>query len=232
MEILVMIIMLLVGFTFLLKLTFHNAVGIAMTTVVIALFAGLSWEWASGMSKTQITDWLSRPDLMLDTAVLLAIDVMCQIAFCILAVSHEGGERLSRTLSAIYKLLLWVPGILIFPVLLSILTTLVFSLTGVDFQFIGWGLALALTVVTPILALGLKWLFPDVDSRLELMFFISLLILALGIVTTVNGRTAAVGTNEVHPDALAAIIALVLLGSLAGIIINRYNIRKRISKLS
>lgn len=231
MEILVMIIMILVGFTFVLKLTFHGPLGIAATTVAVALFVGLSWEYAITMSKTQIADWLQQPELMLDTAVLLAVDVLCQMAFCVFMAQKQGGEKWTKMQNIIFALLFWMPGILIFPILLSLLATLIFSLSGVEFSLIGWGLAVCLTIMTPLLVAGFRWILPEADLRLELMFMINMLILTLGIITTVNGRTAAAGTNEVSWDALAGILSIILAGGITGLIMNRRNTFKQISKL-
>lgn len=84
MEIVIVIIMLLVGFNFVLKLTYHNLLGKLLTCAVAALFVGLMWEEATTQSKTQISDWLNRPELMLDTSVLLTVDVFFQVAFCVM----------------------------------------------------------------------------------------------------------------------------------------------------
>ena len=58
------------------------------------------------------------------------------------------------------------------------------------------------------------------------MFLINLLTAALGIIATFNGRTAATGTNSVEWDALAGVFGLLLLGTITGIIINRYKLSK------
>lgn len=230
METLVMIIMILVGFTFVLKLTFHGISGIAVTTIAVAIFVGFSCEYAITMSKTQIADWLQQPDLMLDTSVLLAIDVACQIAFCFIFTLKEGG-KMSRLQTIIYYALFWIPGFLIFPTLLSLLASVIFSMSGVEFSLIGWGLAAGLALAAPMLVVAFRALLPEADIRLELLFLVNLLILALGIITTVNGRTAAIGTNEVQWDAMGCIMAIILLGGITGMVIDRYKTIKKISKL-
>lgn len=53
--------------------------------IVAAVFILATYGAASTQSKTQIADWLSQPELMLDTSVWLTIDVAFQICFCILA---------------------------------------------------------------------------------------------------------------------------------------------------
>ncbi len=222
METLVLIIMLLVSFSFILKLTQHGLTGTVVTTVVVALFAGMSWKYAAGMSKMQIADWLGNQSLMLDTAVFVVVDVACQIAFCFLHARVYAGERLPRFQAVVWQILKWLPGLLIFPVLLSMLTTAIFSMSGVDFALIGWGLAGVLTVCVPLAVVAVRTLFPEEDMRLELLFLVNIIILSLGVIATVNGRTASNGTGAVEWAALAAVVALLLTGAAAGIVINRY----------
>ncbi|MDE6587716.1 MAG: hypothetical protein K2K40_05215 [Paramuribaculum sp.] len=230
MEIVVMIIMLTVSFSFLLKLTCHGWPGRVVLSALAALFVLLACDTATTQSKTQIADWLSQPDLMLDTSVWLTVDVAFQIAFCVLYAKKLAGP-ITRNEKWMLAVCQWFPGLLIFPVLFAMLTRLIFSMPGTDFDTIGRITAAALLLVTPLLARGLELLLPEADIRLELMFMVNMLTAALGIVATVNGRTAAVGTNTVEWDALAAVAALVLAGAASGIFINRYVTAKKITKL-
>ncbi len=225
-----MIIMLTVSFSFLLKLTCHGWPGRVVLSALAALFVLLACDTATTQSKTQIADWLSQPDLMLDTSVWLTVDVAFQIAFCVLYAKKLAGP-ITRNEKWMLAVCQWFPGLLIFPVLFAMLTRLIFSMPGTDFDTIGRITAAALLLVTPLLARGLELLLPEADIRLELMFMVNMLTAALGIVATVNGRTAAVGTNTVEWDALAAVAALVLAGAASGIFINRYVTAKKITKL-
>lgn len=72
---------------------------------------------------------------------------------------------------------------------------------------------------------------PEADIRLEVIFMVNLLIAALGVVATVNGRTAAVGTNSVDTGALGGIAAILACGFIAGLFINRLITRKKLSKI-
>ena len=223
-------IMGLVIFGFLLKMTFHGTAGRIVLAVIAAAFILITYGNAAAQSKTQIADWLGQPDLMLDTSVWLTVDLAFQIAFCVLS-AKAMGERLSGTGKFLRQICLWVPGILIFPVLFALLTELIFMLPGVGFATTAIGLAAVLLVGIPLLSAGLKQLVPERDIRLELLFMVSLLAGALGIVATVNGRTAAVGTNEVEWGALVAVIILLLAGVLAGSLIYRYYNNKIITKI-
>lgn len=225
MEIVVLIIMLMVGFSFILKLTFHGRWGIIATVLISALFIILAYDGASSQSKTQIQEWLSQPELMLDTSVVLTVDVAFQICFCILA-AKSFVESLSKTERIIYNITLWIPGLLIFPTLFALLTELIFTFTGVDFATTAWVTAIALVISVPLLATAIRFLIPERDIRLEMIFMVNLIIAALGIVATVNGRTAAAGISEVEWNALVGVSLILLAGFLSGLIINRYFISK------
>lgn len=213
-----------------LKLTFHRLSGTIALALVASAFVFLTYDEATSQSKTQIADWLQNPSLMLDTSVWLAIDVAFQICFCIIEAKKMRGE-LSKRDKIAYRICLWIPGLLIFPVLFSALTQLIFALPGTDFTVIGCSTAAAVLFIVPLMAYFVKWLLPETDIRLELMFMINLLIAALGIVATVNGRTAAVGTNNVDWYALSAVFGLLAVGCVVGLLLNRFIINRKINKI-
>lgn len=212
METVVVVLMILVCFNFMLKQTYRKLWSVAVISVVAALFVGLIWPYAIEQSKTQIADWLANPSLMLDTSVVLSIEVVLQMAFCMLA-AHvlTTGPIRRRTLWA-YRALRWFPGILIFPVLFSVLVWLIFSFPGVSFPLIAWSMAAGVLVLIPLGSFFLRWLLPEKELRLELLFLANALIAILGIIATVNGRTAVAGVSEVDWTALGGLLGLLLLG--------------------
>ena len=130
---------------------------------------------------------------MLDTSVLLTLDVAMQIAFCFLCSRRVAGERLPRWQETAYLVTLWFPGILIFPVLFSLLVEIIFTK----------------------------------DSRLELIFLVNLLTAALGVIATVNGRTATAGTAQVDWTALCGVLALIIAGAVAGLVIRKIRVSRK-----
>ena len=188
------------------------------SAVVSALFVGLMWPYAIEQTKTQITDWLNNPDLMRDTAVILSIDVILQMAYCMLA-AHimTTGEIKRRTLVA-YKVLRWFPGILIYPVLFSILVAVIFSFPGHSFTGISWTLAVMVLIVIPSGTFLLRWLLPEKELRLELLFLCNALIGMLGVISTVNGQTAVTGQTEIEWSALAGLLLMILIGGILGMV--------------
>ena len=87
---------------------------------ICAAFAGLMWPYAIEQSKTQIANWLSNQPLMLDTAVLLSVEVCVQMAYAMLAVHVANDYPVNARMIVMYRFLRWFPGLLIFPVLFSV----------------------------------------------------------------------------------------------------------------
>lgn len=228
METVVVVLMILVCFNFMLKQTYRKQGAVMAIAVVSALFVGLIWPYAIRQSKTQIVDWLANPALMLDTSVVLSIEVVLQLAFCMLA-AHvlTAGPVKQRTLWG-YRALRWFPGILIFPVLFSGLVYLIFSFPGASFPLIAWSMAAGVLVLIPAGTLFLRWLLPEKELRLELLFLTNALMAILGIIATVNGRTAVAGVSEVNGEALAGLAGLLLIGGCIGLLLHR---RKTANKI-
>lgn len=219
METVVTVMMALVCFNYLLKQTFRKLRSVALSAVVCALFAGTAWPWAVEQSKTQIADWLADAALMRDLAVVLTLEVALQMAFCLLAARiRTSGAVRPRTLWT-YRLLRWFPGLLIFPVLFYGLVAAVFALPGVPFPRVAWSLAGVLLLLVPAGAWAVGRLLPEKEIRLELLFLSDALLAVLGVVATVNGRTAVAGTGEVDWSAAGGVLLLVAAGCAAGAVV-------------
>lgn len=222
METVVVVLMILVCFNFMMKQTYRKRWSVAAIAVVAALFVGLMWPYAIQQSKTQIADWLADTQLMLDTSVILTVEVVLQMAFCMLAAHVLTTGPVKKRILWAYRALRWFPGILIFPVLFSGLVYLIFSFPGVSFSLIAWSMAAGVLILIPAGTLFLRWLLPEKELRLELLFLTNALTAILGIVATVNGRTAVAGISEVDWGALTGLIALLLGGGFIGLIIYKY----------
>ena len=200
-----------------LKLSFckiYIAWGIAALSAVLI---GSSWPLAIEQSKTQITDWLSNPSLMTDTAILINIEVALQMVFCIMHLRHHK-NNIKKT---VYILLEYFPGILFLFVLFSLLVALIFSLPGVAFPIISWGFSLAILLLLPILVRVSKRMLPDENTRLEILFLINMLIALMGITATVNGRITMPATNNVEWRCLLSVLAIIAVGAITGFFLHR-----------
>lgn len=220
METVVLVLMLLVCFNFLLKQTCRKWRSVFVIAAVSALFVGLMWPYAIEQSKTRIADWLADPALMLDTSVILSVDVILQMAFCLLAAHVQTASPVKRRVIWMYRMLRWFPGVLVFPVLFSGLVSLIFAFPGVSFSLIAWCMAGAVLVLVPAGSYLLGRLLPEKELRLELLFLSNALIAILGVIATVNGRTAVKGVAEVDWGVLAGLVVLVSAGALLGFLKN------------
>ena len=231
METLVLVMMILVCFSFVLKQTFHGVKEIMIISVLVAFFVGMAWPFAIEQSKTQIAAWIADQKLMLDMAVLLSVDVALTMLFCVHHVDLKTSEHVSRRKWMFYIALKYFPGLLVFPVLFSLLVMIIFMLPGMSFQVVAWTLAVVLLVLTPALTYGLRWLLPERPIRLELLFLVEVLLFLMGIVGTVNGNTAVAGINSVDLKSLLGVIAIVIVGMALGLCYYRVKMQKLSQKL-
>lgn len=230
METVVFVLMLLVGFGYLLKHSFRKRGDALLSAAVCALFTGAMWPYAVEQSKSRIADWLADPELMRDIAVALSLEVVVQMAYCLLAVRVLTSGRLRRRTLRIYRALRWFPGVLIYAVLFSGLVSALFAFPGVSFRLVAWATAAGVFV----LVCGGRWLLCRVlaerELRLELLFLSNVLIALLGVVATVNGRTAIEARGSVDWGAQAGVLGLVAAGALAGALLRRRTGRMRTRK--
>lgn len=230
METVVLVLMILVCFSFVLKLTFQSsAVKFAVCGFCI-VFVGLSITFAIEQSKIQIQQWLLDPELMSDTSVILFIDVLIQTSYAILGAQLMTSGIMRKSVINTYRILRIFPGLLLFPVLFYLLVQVIFAFPGSSFNLLGWLTA----VISSLFILGLsfliKYLLPEKDIRLELLFLVNLLIAMIGVIATVNGRTAVAGVSDINWDAVGGVIGLALSGIGIGLLLRKYSIYRKIKK--
>lgn len=231
METVVTIMMMLTVGCFLLKQTFMGARQILITAIIAMIFVALMWPFAITQSKTQIASWLANPQLMLDVAVLLSIDIALEIAFCVTDIDIHTSRKVGRKKQIWFRFLRYFPGLLIFPIFFSLLVWTIFALPGVDFSLISWSLGVALLFVIPLLTYLLRFAVPEEVLRLELLFLCNLLLGGLGVIATVNGTTAVRGISQVNYAALGAMAALILVFGSFGFVARRIRQKRAIARL-
>lgn len=226
METVVKLIIVLVFFSFVLKLTGYKPYQLLVAVLACVLFTGFSWSFAVQQSRTEIASWLSDRGLMQDMAVVLTIDVVLQMTYCLMAVNLMGSGVLKRSTIWIYRLLRAFPGIMVFLVLFGLLVSCVFAFPGVPFMLISWGMAVAVLIVVPLAVFLVRKLLPEKEIRLELLFLSNALTAALGIIATVNGTTVSGSAGSIDGRALAAVFAIVMSGAVLGFLLYRLKLRR------
>lgn len=221
-----MTLMVVVCFNYVLKQTFRKWPELLFSAVVAGMFVAVMWPYAIEQSKTQIQDWLSDAVLMKDTAVLLTADVAVQLAYCMISAHVMTSGKLGRKTVIIYKVLRFIPSLLFYPVLFSGLVVLMFSVHGMEFSTLAWMMDASVFLSVPLLTWLLRTALPEKELRLELLFLGNVIVLLLGIVSTVNGQTAVEGTNAVDWSAFAGMSAVVLTGACIGMALRRLIARR------
>lgn len=200
----------------------------AAASFILAVFTGIMWPLAIEQSSTRISAWLADRELMKNVAVILSLEVTLQITYCILSVNIMTGEKTGRRKMLALKILEYIPGLLVFPVLFSILVYAIFSNPGKEFTTIAMITACATFAAIFGGAVLIRKAIPERELRTELLFMNSCLIGILGVVTTVNGSTSAESVNSVDAASLAGVLALFMAVSLLGFI--HYKYRNRFTK--
>ena len=219
MDTIIWILILLTAFNFLLKQTFWSMKSVCIAALIAGGFGVMMWPYAIEQSKAQIADWLSDSALMLNTAVILTVEVALQMAFCLLTVHVVNFSPVKKRMRLAWRILYWFPGILILPVLFFGLTQLIFALPGISFQQVAWGFGLVVIVVIPLCYWFIRWIIPEEDLRLELLCLTNALVAILGVIATVNGRTAVEGTATVNWLAFVGCVAIFAVGAGIGMLI-------------
>ncbi len=230
METVVLVMMILVCFNYVLKQTYRKIYSVIFSAAICALFVGVMWPYAIEQSKSQISLWLADSSLMLDIAVVLTLEVAIQMAFCILSAHITTSEKVKPITIWAYRILRWFPGVLIFPVLFSLLVSAIFALPGVAFSLVACTVAAIVFVAIILGSLAVRWLLPEKEIRLELLFLANALIAILGVIATVNGRTAVAGISEVNWSALGGIVVLLAAGLIVGAVAYRIKLKRIIKK--
>lgn len=216
MDTVVLVLMVLVLFMTGLKLSFTRLWQTVAIAAVCALFIVLAWPWAIQQSRNEIAEWLANQQLMLDTSVVITLEVIWQMAYCLLAgkLFYEG--VVSKKTIWVYRILRIFPGILIFPILFYMLVQAVYASPGVEFSTVAYVLAAAVFVILPAFAWLFKFLIPEKDLRLEILFLCASLVLIMGIIATVNGTTNFKGSDPIEWGALGAFVVLTILCGIVG----------------
>ena len=226
-----LVLIVLVCFNFILKQTFSKWYWVAAISAICALFVGFMWPLAIQQSRSQIALWLTDNALMLNLSIVLTIDVALQMWFCMVAAEIKSSGRLNRRTIWLYRGLRWFPGLLIFPVLFCALVAIIFALPGKSFSFIALGCGATFGALVPIGRVVFNWLFPQKEMRLELLFLTNALMAILGIIATVNGKTAVEGCTQVNWSALLGIAVLIIAGGAVGVALRNFKVRKQIKNL-
>ena len=165
-------------FVYSLKETFGTFRQIMIWVAVCALSVLVFGNEAISLSKSEIAAWLADKSLMKDIGVLVSLEVIANIAFCVILVVIGNAAPVSRKSVVLNTVLKYFPGICIFPALFYLLTLTIFALPGVDFDLIKYSFSMVVFVCLPLFSFFLKFILPEKEIRTEILF-ISSAVLAM-----------------------------------------------------
>ncbi|MBR6212364.1 MAG: hypothetical protein IKQ64_04905 [Bacteroidales bacterium] len=172
MEILLILIAVLALLSFILKCSFFPRWGAIAASLALAASAWAAIPWLTRQEASAFSSWVTDPDHMLDAAVCIVLEAVIMTAFCF---SRPSGR---------FRTLRFYPGLLVFPAAVWILSRVLFSSPGMNFNRFAWVAALAVLFI----ALGgsrlMAKLVPEEDIRLEGLFLINLFLLLSSVAAT------------------------------------------------
>lgn len=183
MELVVQILLLFIIVASVLRLSFERGWIIpTLFAVVAAVFVYLTYPYAIEQTKTGLAAYIADRSLREYAAIFISLDVALIVAYSFSRLSHPRGRR-GRVIAFLLRL---YPGVLIFPVLFYLQSTLIFVLPGMDFGVVSLLLAAGTVVLLLGLTFLLRFLLPEEEQRLEVLFLVELFVFILGIIASVD----------------------------------------------
>lgn len=182
MELVVQILMLFVFVGMALRLTFELSWISLLFGLVAAVFVYSTYPQAIEQTKTGLAAYIADRSLREYAAIFISLDVALLVSFAFSRLE----QPVSRRGRAVAFLLRLYPGLLIFPVLFYLQSTLIFALPGVDFGTVSLLLAGGALVGIVGGSFLLRYLLPEEELRLEVLFLVQLFTFLLGIIASVD----------------------------------------------
>ncbi len=186
MKILLIVILFLVLFVFSLKQTFGSRRQLFVWALVCALATVWSGNIAITVSKTDFAAWLADKNLMKDIAVLVSLEVIANIAFCVTTVILDNSLQGNKKLKIINTILKWFPGVCIFPTLFYMLAVTIYAFPGVDFDVMRYVFGALILVALPLASWIVKLVLPEKEIRTEVLFISSAVLAMAATLLSMN----------------------------------------------
>lgn len=190
MELIVQALMLVICLVACVKLSHAPSWAGWVYALVTAGFIWLTADISSSQTRSGIGAYIEHRELREYIAILVTLESMLIVAFTFLSLGREGWCK-ARRFSPKHLLgqaLVFYPSLLVFPVLLYAQTNLFFALPGVAFETISLSFALGMFLFFAFTPRFVRFLLPEREMRLEILFLCSLIVFILGLITTVDDR--------------------------------------------
>lgn len=188
-----------------------------------ALFIFLCHDTAITQSKLALEEKLANIGAITDISVIVMLDLLITIGALYANMRIMNGNSCKR----FFRILRYIPGLLIFPALYYLHLNLFFRLPGSDFETISITYAITIALLVGGFSILLPQIIREQEQRLEITGMVSLMIFALAICCTVFHPSSVVHSQADPVDwpafglATGFIFILFLTGILLTVIKNR-----------
>lgn len=201
MEVIVQLLMLLVCWMTSLKLSHSPRWFVWLYALCLGLFVFLNADLASSQTKDDVVSYIEQHSLREYITILVTIEAMVMIAFAFLGFRRQvyEGKQVSVVGKSLRLFLQFCPPVLMLPTIFYLHTTLLFYWTGVDFHTLSLYLATIVLLFCSLSPSLIRYLLPEQDIRLELLFLSSLLVFILGLIITIDTQLIYKAPKYVFP---------------------------------
>ena len=194
--------------------------------LLLGVFVFVSHGYAIELNKLQVQQVLSTQDSLLDISVVVMIDSILSVYFCVARLGGSNSSKVKRYRSV----LRYMPSLLVFPAIFYIHVNLFFSIVATDFMLITSGWALFVVLLFVVASLFMRRLFAEKELPIEIILILTLLLFMLTVCGTVFHPSATVYGSGTPVDWIECVttLGLLIIIMLAGYIFS--NIRKIIKR--
>lgn len=163
---------------------------------VCAGFVWFSHGYALQQNKLALEAMMEGQKILTDVSLVIMVDLLLTLGFCQSVLNRGVGIPQKRA----FRILGYIPPVLMFPVLYYAQVNMFFSFVGVDFVM----LTAILSASALLLMIGgtffVRRLLPDADLRVELAALLELFIFLLAICCTIFHPSALMYTADSPVD--------------------------------
>ncbi|MDO4692006.1 MAG: hypothetical protein Q4A64_03935 [Porphyromonadaceae bacterium] len=190
MELIVQFLMLLVCLVASVKLSHAPKWASWVYALVVGIFIFMTSDLASSQTRAGIGGYIEHRELREYIAILVTLESMLFVLFTFISFRRDQGKerRCPMLRRWMQEILTFYPPLLVFPALFYAQTNLIFAMPGVDFERLSIVFAMAMALFFVLMPSLMRYLLPEREMRLEILFLSSLFIFVLGLITTVDDK--------------------------------------------
>ena len=198
-------------------------------SLLLGVFVVLSHPYVVELNKLQVQRMLSERSALFDISLVVMVDSLLTVYFCLARLrDREPGQHFAWYTTLVRHM----PSLLIFPALFYLHINLLFSLPGVAFTTVTWGLAAGVVAVFVAASLFARSLIGGKDLLIELIMLLTLLLFLLTVCSAVFHPSNTVISHSAPVDWLGCLgtLGLLLVLTLVGWLLTA--VRRRLQKKS